>query len=173
MSDLTPETLQAILETRLKGLEDSVKEGFTQRDKAIMLLQAFADKQPTTESVKQDVDHLKEFFADKFVQNDKSVKDAFAAAKEAIAEQNKSNTAASEKSEHSFTKQVEAMDGKINDVKERVIALETAARTVDKGTDNSVRTINLVIAGAVAVVVILTAIVSVIAFLISHEAAGH
>lgn len=163
MSNLSPE-----LEARLKALEDSFGEGFAQRDKAIQLLQAFADRQPTTQSVKQDVDHLKEFFTDKFVQNDKSVKEAFAAAKEAIAEQNKSNSAAADKSEKSFTKLIETMDGKTNDIKDRVITLETQTRTVDKGQDNSARTTNLVIAGVGALVVVLTAVISVAAFFIHH-----
>ena len=158
MPSLTPKMLKSILETRLNAM-----------DKAIELLQAFADKQPTTMSVKQDVDHLKELNAERFNQNDKSVREAFAAAKEAIAEQNKSNSLASEKSEKAFGRQVELMDGKINDVKDRVIALETASRTSDKGSDNSARTINLVIAAAVAVTVILSAMVGLISYLISHH----
>ena len=60
---------------------------------------------------------------------------AFAAAKEAVAEQNKANLAANAKMELSFTKQVDAIntlistisnssDGKIDDLKARVGLLE-------------------------------------------------
>lgn len=122
-------------------------------DKAIQLLQAFADKSPTTAAVAQSVESLEKLHAEKFnsiqtqfkekaVSDERSGKDtkdavekAFAAAKEAVAEQNKANAMSIAKSEAATTKQIDGIlanivtatktsDDKFTDIKDRLSAIE-------------------------------------------------
>lgn len=111
-------------------------------DKALILLQAFADKSPTTAAVDQAVRELGKLTDEKFVSidrrfqdKDKAVDAAFAAAKEAVAEQNKSNALSITKSEAAFTKQLDGInssvaattkttDDKFADMKDRITAIE-------------------------------------------------
>ena len=69
--------------------------------------------------------------AERDVERDKASKDvksavdaAFAAAKEAVGEQNKSNAAANSKMEASFAKQISTSDDKIDDLKARLGSIE-------------------------------------------------
>lgn len=112
------------------------------RDKALVLLQAFADKSPTTAAVDQSVRELGKLTDEKFTSidrrfqdKDKAVDAAFAAAKEAVAEQNKSNALSVTKSEAAFTKQIDginslfgqttkATDDKFADLKDRITTIE-------------------------------------------------
>lgn len=135
--------LRELLETRIDGM-----------DKAIMLLQAFADRTPTTMDIQHEVTALREVAMEMFrgiktqllerdAQTEKASRDvksavdaAFAAAKEAVGEQNKSNALSISKSEVGFTKQIDgivelirttskAVDDKIGDLKERVTQIES------------------------------------------------
>jgi hypothetical protein len=128
-------SVREILESRLNGM-----------DKAIALLQASVDRSPTIPEV---VAEFREKFTGvdtRFQQRDimfelaaKSDKDAIVAAlqaaKEAVAEQNKSSATAIAKAETATTKQMDsittliqtnqkAIDEKITDVKDRITVIE-------------------------------------------------
>ena len=123
-------------------------------DKAIILLQAFADKSPTTAAVDQAVRELRSLHEEKFRSIETQFKErdnrveqtakdskiavdaAFAASKEAVAEQNKSNALSITKSETAFTKQIDGIisliqtstkstDDKITDIKDRITTIES------------------------------------------------
>lgn len=132
--------------SHIKDTVDSAKEIIDTRlnamDTALKLLQAFADKSPTTAAVAQSVLELAKLVDEKFTSidrrfqdKDKAVDAAFAAAKEAVAEQNKSNALSITKSEAAFTKQLDGMnssiaattkttDDKFVDLKDRITTIE-------------------------------------------------
>jgi hypothetical protein len=129
-----------VVETRFDGM-----------DKAIALIQSEADKVPSKTDIA--VDQLKDLHAEKFrsietqfIERDTrteqtsrdskvAVDAALQAAKEAVGEQNKSNSLANSKMEASFTKQIDqigtlittsnkATDDKISDIKDRLNSIE-------------------------------------------------
>lgn len=135
--------LKEIIGTRLDAM-----------DKGIALLQASADKSPTTAAVAQSVDSLERLHAEKFKSietqfkerdtrteqmakvSDLAVNAAFAAAKEAVGEQNKSNALSIAKSEAATAKQIDGIlasittatktsDDKFADLKDRLTAIES------------------------------------------------
>lgn len=150
--------LRELLESKLTAIETRILAS----DKAVQLLQAFADRTPTTNDVQHDVEALREVVMEKFngiktqiverdVATEKASKDvksavdaAFAAAKEAVGEQNKSNALSITKSETGFTKQIDgisdliktnakAVDDKINDIKERITIIESKTNGINVG----------------------------------------
>lgn len=188
----------------------------TAMDKALSLLQSFADKSPTTAAVGQSVSELAKLTEEKFRSVETSLKErdarteqtskdskiavdaAFAAAKEAVAEQNKSNALSISKSEAAFTKlldgitvlitatnkgtedkissitalnatSVKSLEDKIIDTKSRLGTIETAKATVDRGQDRSVNMVGVIISAAVAAVIIVSAIVGVVVFVLSRH----
>lgn len=135
--------LKELFDTRLDAM-----------DKAIELLQAFADKSPTTAAVGQMVESLEKLHAEKFKSietqfderdtrteqmakvSDLAVNAAFAAAKEAVGEQNKSNALSIAKSEAATAKQIDGIlasittatktsDDKFTDIKDRLTTIES------------------------------------------------
>jgi hypothetical protein len=151
--------LRELLEMRITGIEHRIDGS----DKAVGLLQAFADRAPTTMDVQHQVIQLREVAMEKFdgirtqlserdIQTEKASRDvksavdaAFAAAKEAVGEQNKSNTLAITKSEAGVKEQlallVESMktnaksiDDKISDIKERITIIESKTSVSDPST---------------------------------------
>ena len=60
-----------------------------------------------------------------FAMRDIALAAAFKAAEAAVKQQNESNTVAADKAASSFTKQIDGLDEKINDLKERMSALST------------------------------------------------
>lgn len=166
VSDPTPLTTQQLLrenlwlreliEARIKGIEGRMEAS----DEAVRLLQRFADRTPTTMDVGNLVERLREVTFQKFegiktqlmerdAATEKASKDvksavdaAFAAAKEAVGEQNKSNAAAINKSETGFTKLIDGLnevikttvkgvDDKIADIKERITIIESKTSVSD------------------------------------------
>lgn len=144
--------LRDLFETRLEAM-----------DKAINLLQAFADRTPTTLDVQAEVTALREVVMVMFggiktqllerdAQTEKASRDvksavdaAFAAAKEAVGEQNKSNALSISKSEAGVTKQIDGIvelirttskgtDDKISDIKERITIIESRTSVSDPTT---------------------------------------
>lgn len=109
--------LRELIETRLEGM-----------DKAINLLQAQADRVPTTSAIDSDVKHLKELMEEKF-KDGKTALDAALTSKDR----------AIEKQEDAFTKQIDgiekrheadkqAVDDKVNDLKERITIIDSHAK---------------------------------------------
>ena len=148
--------LRELLQEQVEGLKLRLIES----DKAVKLLQAFADRTPTTMDVQHEVIALREVVMQKFdavktqlldrdSQTEKASRDvksavdaAFAAAKEAVGEQNKSNALAIAKSEAGFTKQIDMLgetnktnmkgvDDKISDIKERITIIESKTSVSD------------------------------------------
>jgi hypothetical protein len=144
--------LRELLETRLNAM-----------DKALLLLQAFADRTPTTSDVAHSVAALREVTTEKFAaiaekfrdiasQTDKASREvksavdaAFAAAKEAVSEQNKSNTLAVTKSEATVNEQLRSqalstaanlknVEDKIADLKDRLTIIESKTGVSDPST---------------------------------------
>jgi hypothetical protein len=133
--------LRELLETRLSGM-----------DKALQLLQAFADRTPTTMDVQHQVTTLREVVVERFngiktqlTDRDTAVSAAFAAAKEAASEQNKSNTMAISKSETAVSERLKgidetnktnfkAVDNKIDDMKDRLTIIESKTSISDPST---------------------------------------
>lgn len=144
--------LRELLETRMQGY-----------DKAITLLEQFAARQPTTMDVQHQVLALREVTDERFIgiktqllerdaQIEKASRDvksavdaAFAAAKEAVGEQDKSNALSITKSEGGFTKQIDGLieiikttaktvDDKIGDMKDRLTIIESKTSVSDPST---------------------------------------
>lgn len=144
--------LRELIETRIDGM-----------DKAIDLLQQFADRTPTTMDVQHEVKALREVTTEMIqgirtqiqardIQISTAAKDvksavdaAFAAAKEAVSEQNKSNALSNSKTEATFTKQIDmlgdtiktntkGMEDKIGDIKERLTIIESRTSVSDPST---------------------------------------
>jgi len=169
----TPPGYQQIIRENF-WLREVIEARLTAQDTALKLLQAFADRSPTTNDVQHEVARLREVAMQKFdgiktqfserdTQLDKAsqnldaqTRDAFAAAKEAVGEQNKANAMAIAKSEAAFTKQIDlltdtikalakqiedksdanskAMDGKLADIKERITIIESKTSVSDPST---------------------------------------
>jgi hypothetical protein len=62
--------------------------------------------------------------ATEFTMRDIALAAAFKAAEAAVKQQNESNTVAADKAAAAFTKQIDVLDGKIGDLKERMITTE-------------------------------------------------
>lgn len=95
----------------------------------------------TTDAVHQAVSHIEKLFIEKlnglrdlieqklegvkteFQMRDIALAAAFKAAEAAVQQQNTSNTLAIDKSGEGFTKQIDGLDGKIDDLKERIADL--------------------------------------------------
>ena len=119
--------VRELLQEQIAG----IKQAMAESDKAVRLLQAFADRTPTTMDVQHQVVQLREVMEVKVEGANKAVDAAFAASKEVIA-----------KSEASFTKQVDSMasqtatnlkaiDDKIGDMKERITVIESRTSIID------------------------------------------
>jgi hypothetical protein len=124
--------LRELLEAQINAIEQRLDSG----DKAIKLLQAFADRTPTTMDVQHQVVALREVTMEKFAGVKTAVDAAFDAAREAVGQQDKSNAAANDKSEKNFIKLIDAMneqirvivkttDDKLGDVKQRITVIES------------------------------------------------
>lgn len=101
---------------------------------------------------------------------------ALQAQKEAAGAQNESNAAANVKMETNFAKLIDQgqalllemrrnTEAQINDLKSRLDKGEGGVKAVDRSVDRTSTVVGQVIAGAVAFVVVMTAIVSVVAFI--------
>jgi hypothetical protein len=90
--------------------------------------------------------------ATEFTMRDIALSAAFKAAEAAVTQQNTSNTLAAEKAASAFTKQIDALDEKINDLKERLLGLSTSHWSAVGGY----------IVGAIGVVLAITLIGSVL-----------
>lgn len=149
-------------EVALKPSVETLDERLNAAAEAVRLLQASVNSMPTPAIVMAAVNALQNLHDEKFVSiqtqfrerdtraeqtakdNKTSIDAALQAAKEAVSEQNKSNTLAIDKSEAAFTKQIdqigtliattkEAIDGQINDMKTRLTTIESHGSGVKDG----------------------------------------
>lgn len=104
---------------------------------------------------------------------------ALLSGKEQVAEQNRSLLQSISKSEAAFTKQIdqigtliqntiEATNGKIDDNKQRITAIENKTQGSHFQSTRTSNTLNQVLAGIVAFVALMGAIISVVAFIASR-----
>jgi len=136
--------LKEVMQTRMDGY-----------DRAIALLQAFADRQPTIAEVVARFEEkfvgIQTQFKERDIRVEQTAKEskvavdaAFSAQKEAVSEQNKSGAAAIAKSEATTTKQIDAIgiliatttkgtDEKIDDLKTRIAAIEGRGQAYSQG----------------------------------------
>lgn len=98
---------------------DTLKARLDGMDKAINLLQAAADRSPTIAELTGDFGHLKELHGAKFVDNQRALDAALASQDKAIV-----------KTEAGFTKQIDGLNEKIDDIKDRVTGWEASVRTL-------------------------------------------
>jgi hypothetical protein len=147
-----PSTLTTQQLTRaLEAQKEVIYTRFEAMDKAIVLLQEFANRQPTVGEVKASYDVQFTAIHEKFEERDRrfdlrdadnkaAVNAALVAAKEAVRAQQEANETAIAKSEAAFTKQIDqigniinsqavTLDDKIADIRNRLAPLE--ARTVN------------------------------------------
>ena len=161
-ADPTPRTLEQMYR-ELKGLEDKVNIRLVGYDEAVRLLQAHANRQPTTEAVDGDVKALKELTAEQFAALKELVNAKFEGNKTALDAALKTQKEASDKIEANFTRQFESianiveaktkgLDDKIADNKDRI------TRTDGRGTGR-----NDFIGWIVAAVVIIGGIIGMVA----------
>ena len=166
-----------ILEAKLDGNYNVIKERFAGMDKAIELLQVSTNK--TSNMVKGEVDNLDKLVEQKLnlistqiqerdVQREVAAKDvksavdaAFAASKEAVGEQNKANALSIAKSEAATAKQIDGIteiiasnakttDDKFNDIKDRLARLESHGKGVADSWGYAVGFIGMIVGIVVA-----------------------
>ena len=113
--------------------------------------------------------------ANQFGSNDKALTAALQAQEKQAIATNDSNTAASQKQEAAFTKQIDqlgqvmnatnnGLNDKLDDAKQRLQVLETQSRTIDRGSDKSMSVIGTTIAAVVGFVVIMGGLIGIVAF---------
>jgi hypothetical protein len=133
--------LRELLETRLLGM-----------DKALQLLQAFADRTPTTMDVQNQVQQLREVVMAKFqnvdsrfTQKERELTAAFQSQEKQAIATNSSVDRANTKMEDGFTKQLDglrlsgsadkrALEDKIDDMKSRLTIIESKTSVSDPST---------------------------------------
>lgn len=171
--------LEKLLDSRLNGVEEKVETRLAEMDKAIILLQAFTDRQPTTSQVDLSVDALQELQDEKFngialqfAERDKrteqlsladktAINAALAAQEKQAIAQNDSNAAASAKMEMNFAKLIEQGQGllmevrrntesQINDLKSRLDKGEGRTSISDPATVEALRQMSAAVAGLAA-----------------------
>lgn len=174
--------LRELIEARLDGIEGRMESS----DKAVELLQAFADRTPTTKDVQHEVVALREVVMEKFVGVDKqfterdarqeqTTKDSVKAVDAAFASADKAIT----KTETSFTKQqdeqskridavAQVSNEKIDDLKQRITTIESRANGINQASDRSSNNFGLIIAGAGTFIIGMTAVVSVVAYIVTR-----
>lgn len=139
-SELTTQALQR----EVTSLEKLMTQRIESIEKAVSVAHEDLVRVPT--EITKEITHLEKLYDEKFrgidkqfelrdkrdTQTWKDSKDAVAAAlqaaKELVGEQSKSSGMAIFKSEASTGKQIDAMDGKINDLKDRVIIIEGTSK---------------------------------------------
>jgi len=149
--DPTPRTLEQMYR-ELKGLEDKISIRLLGYDEAVKLLQALANRQPTTEAVDGDVKALKELTAEQFAALRELMVAKFDGNKTALDAALKTQKEASDKIESNFSKQFDNLDGKINDLKDRVNGSEGRSKGLGDGW--------VILVGAVGALGVLASIVT-------------
>jgi hypothetical protein len=135
-------------------------------------LQGLIDKIPA--EITSKVSNLQELHEEKF----SSIATQFAERDKADKSHNEANAAAIAKSEAGFTKQIDQIttlisanaknaDDKTNDLKDRIVAMESGAAGSTKTTDRMTVVINLLIAGAVGFVVFMGGVVGIIVYVVT------
>src|ERR1700678_3384001 len=157
-----------VVESKISGLEKTLDAKFAAYDKAIALLQANADRQPSIAVVAASVASLEKLHDEKFrgvdnqfVQRDVALVAALSAAKEAVGEAGKNQALVIDKLDKGFTKQIELLTatltmglqnvlGVANDLKERIVAVEVANATrkdaVVSGREGIGMTVSVIVA---------------------------
>jgi hypothetical protein len=119
------------LQREIALAKESMNARLEAMDKAIVLLQAFADRSPTTATVAQSVKSLEALSNEKFASVQKQFEGAstalaaaLQAAKEAVGKTEMSVAKTIDQQQQSKQQTDKAFDDKINDLKDRVTAME-------------------------------------------------
>ena len=177
-----------IVETQVKGAIDAISARLAGNDKAIELLQKSADKNP--EHVKAAFEQLQSLHQEKFdsietqfkerdtrteqaaASNKIAIDAALSAQKESVDKQNISNALAINKSEAAFTKQMDligvtiqtsgkATDDKINDMKDRLTALESRRQGETETKQEAGANLTLLLLGGGVLIALITLVILV------------
>ena len=152
--DPTVLTTQQLLR-EIQALKELLESRLNSYDKAILLLQDLANRQPSISEVVAKFEEkfrgIETQFKERDIRVEQTAKEskvavdaAFSAQKEAVSEQNKSGAAAIAKSEATTTKQIDAIvlliqantkaaDEKFDDVKNRLTAIEGRSQAYSQG----------------------------------------
>src|SRR5678815_4740528 len=122
--DPTPRTMQQVLRENF-WLRELIETRLGAMDKALALLQAFADRTPTTMDVQHQVAQLREVVMTKFggiestfTQKERELTAAFQAQEKQAIATNNTNAISTQKMEDSFTKQIDGISvGRVQDRK--------------------------------------------------------
>lgn len=176
--------LRELMEARVDALGVITDTKFSERDKAISILQELTNKIPGL--ISEGIAHLQMLHDEKFssiqkqfaerdtrteqaaATTSKAIDAALSAQKEASGEQNRSNEAKITKSEGAFTKQIDqisvlmsaeskASDVQMNDIKQRLIMIESHG----KGTSDSWAMVFAVVGGLAGVATAVGAVITV------------
>ena len=177
-SDPDPTVLTtAALLREVGSLKELFDTRFNSMDQSVARMRDMVDRVPGI--VDEKVGHLKDLTDEKFngiairfaearylteqtSRNDKLALDAaLQAQKEDVGKQNDSNNASISKTEVLFTKQIDGLNDKIDDIKSRLIANEGQSR----GKTEGIGMVGALIIGATLVI---SAVVSVVGFTIAH-----
>jgi len=164
-------SVREIIEARLTGIENVL--AILQKGMETLPESCLAEVQALEALHEEKFNGIKTQIIERDIQAEKASRDvksavdaAFAAAKEAVSEQNKSNALSITKSEAAFTKQLDGVnaliitstatvEGKINDIKERLTMIESHKKGVADGWGIIVGVTSLMIALAAVVITIL------------------
>jgi len=129
LGDPSPRTIEAVVQA-VSALEDKFEVKFTGYEDAVKLLQEFANRQPTTEAVNENLRALKELSESKLLSLKELIDAKFEGNKTALDAALKTQKESSDKIESNFTKQFEnivanmgtmtkSFEDKITEVKDR------------------------------------------------------
>lgn len=144
----------ASLALGLKALEEKIETRFEASDKAVELLQEFANRQPTTEAVNENLKALDRLTVSQFTALEKLVETKFDGNKTALDAALLTQGKTLDEIKVSFGKQFDSLAKMIDDLKDRINRND--GRTVGLGTAGSV------LLGAGSLIVVLLAVVGFI-----------
>jgi hypothetical protein len=189
------DSLREIVGMEIEGKVSTLNAKLQSIDRAIELLGITGNK--SHEFISLQVERLREVAQERFQSIEKQFADrdkrseqilasshiqmnaALLSGKEQVAEQNKNLQQSISKSEAAFTKQIdqiltliqntiEAMNGKIDDNKQRITAIENKTQGSHFQSTRTSNTLNQVLAGVVAFIAVMGAVVSVVLFMAYH-----
>lgn len=119
VGDPSPRSVDALTHA-IKSVEDKFRLEFDAQKEAVRLLQAFADRQPTTDAVNHDLKALKELSGSEQASLKELIKTMFDGNKTALDAALKTQNETLQEIKASFGKQFDNVSKRIDDLKERI-----------------------------------------------------